>query len=262
MKIGTDPEYILFNNNNQCVPAVGLLGHTKDDPLPVPGGAVLEDGVSVELNVEPATTAEAFVHNINKVKSHADGIFSNFGLTLKPIASAVFKEEDLQTPQAQESGCDPDFCIYNKKNYEPNVYPNLSETNVRYAGGHIHIEDYQSVNDPHFMERFITFLDLCISAPLNYIKMDKHRLKIYGRPGTYRPKPYGLEYRSPDNIWLTSDNTIKWVFNQVHMANTLARQRRGNHLAEMLNNAILSGDKSTIYTILREFNIDIPENLL
>lgn len=262
MKIGTDPEYILFNSNNECVPAVGLLGHTKDNPLPVPGGAILEDGVNIELNVEPATTEEEFVNNINRVKHHADTLFSNFGLVLKPIASAVFKEEDLQTPQAQESGCDADFCIYNKKSYEPNAYPSLSKTNVRCAGGHIHIEDWQSVNDPHFREHFITFLDLYISAPLNYIKRDKHRLKIYGKPGTYRPKPYGLEYRSPDNIWLTSDNTIKWVFNQVHAAHSAARLRRRGYNVELLNKCILSGDRDTIHAILRDSDINIPSTPL
>lgn len=261
MKIGTDPEYVLVDSSGKYIPSIGLLGHDKDNPLPVPGGAILEDGVNIELNVEPATSAKEFVENINRVKQHADSLFSNFGLFLKPIPSATFKEEDLQSPQAQESGCDPDFCIYNKSKYEPNIYPALSDTNVRYAGGHIHIEDYESVNSPVFMERFITYLDLFISVPLNYIKWDKYRGSVYGRPGTYRPKEYGLEYRSPDNTWLSSDKSIEWAFDQVIIARKSANMGRLK-IATTINKAILSNNTEMLRAIMKDYNIAPPRDIL
>jgi hypothetical protein len=38
------------------------------------------------------------------------------------------------------------------------------------------------------------------------VKTDTVRARWYGQPGIFRPKPYGIEYRTPDNNW-TSDTT-------------------------------------------------------
>jgi len=41
---------------------------------------------------------------------------------------------------------------------------------------------------------------------------DDRRRELYGKPGSFRPKPYGVEYRVLSNMWLKSISTQKFVF--------------------------------------------------
>jgi hypothetical protein len=44
------------------------------------------------------------------------------------------------------------------------------------------------------------------------------RRGIYGGAGSFRPKPYGMEYRTPSNNWTFDSATRQWVFMQVDRA--------------------------------------------
>jgi hypothetical protein len=37
---------------------------------------------------------------------------------------------------------------------------------------------------------------------------------MYGAAGAFRPKPYGVEYRVLSNAWLTTEDRMRFVFDQ------------------------------------------------
>jgi hypothetical protein len=58
-------------------------------------------------------------------------------------------------------------------------------------------------------------LDLFVGIPSIFMDHDPtsaRRRKVYGQAGRYRPKEYGMEYRSLGNFWLASPKTVKLVF--------------------------------------------------
>ena len=38
------------------------------------------------------------------------------------------------------------------------------------------------------------------------------RTRVYGSPGRFRAKPYGIEYRTPSNSWLKTKESVSYVF--------------------------------------------------
>ena len=65
--VGHDAELFLYDENDNAIPSIGLVGGSKECPRPVNGGAVQEDNVMAELNIEPCTTAKQFVNRTNDV---------------------------------------------------------------------------------------------------------------------------------------------------------------------------------------------------
>ena len=104
--IGADPEFFLFNTNTKkYVPAIGLIGGTKDKPIPITdeGHCIQEDNVMVEFNVPANNDPKQFYKDIQVVLAHIKGLVpDNFDLAIH--ASAFFDEKDLQSEQAQHFG--------------------------------------------------------------------------------------------------------------------------------------------------------------
>ena len=65
--VGHDAELFLYDENNNAYPSVGLVGGSKECPREVNGGAVQEDNVMAELNIEPCITGTQFVNRTNDV---------------------------------------------------------------------------------------------------------------------------------------------------------------------------------------------------
>jgi len=205
--IGCDPEvFIRHKQYGSYKSAVGMIGGTKDFPKPIDneGHAILEDNVAVEFNTKPAESCDAFRSSIHKVLSHIRGILPGYDLD---TASAVsFPKEELNTPQAQEFGCEPDFDAWRKC---VNDKPYADDVNLRSAGGHIHVGS--SVAKQHPLD-VIRAMDLFLGV--SSVALDKGTLRreLYGKAGCYRPKPYGVEYRTLSNFWIFDDALITWAY--------------------------------------------------
>ena len=65
--VGHDAELFLYDENDNAIPSVGLVGGSKSCPREVKGGAVQEDNVMAELNIKPCTTSTLFVSRTNEV---------------------------------------------------------------------------------------------------------------------------------------------------------------------------------------------------
>lgn len=203
--VGADPELFL-KSYGSYKSAVGLVGGSKWAPLPLnnKGDAILEDNVAVEFNIEPATSKDAFRSHIHRVLDHLRSILPGYEFSKESAVS--FPKEELEHPQAQEFGCEPDFdawreCVNNK--------PHANDPNLRSAGGHIHVGSPVAKKRPNDV---IRAMDLFLGVPSVVLDSGTLRRELYGKAGCCRYKPYGVEYRTLSNFWIFDDKLIDWAF--------------------------------------------------
>jgi hypothetical protein len=252
--IGTDPEVFIRDTKNECfISAEGLIGGTKDFPLPITesGHAIQEDNVMAEFCVPPARDPKTMYDNINFVINHlnkkVEAINPDYMIVVRP--SAEFTLEQLNTDQAQTVGCDPDYNAWFKVE-NPSV--ELPDT-IRAAGGHVHIS-YEN-NSEEVNYEFVKVLDLFLGLPSVIMDYDDRRKEIYGTPGRFRHKSYGLEYRTLSNYWIDSFETVEWVFNQVNKA--IEFFNAGNTVPEDVPVAIDTNDKEKALILCKKYDIQI-----
>lgn len=117
LTLGSDPEFFLFSEDlNKYIPVCGLIGGTKEEPLPISdrGHFIQEDNVAVEFCIPPCKSREEWLEHINFVKNHFnDKLLPPLGLVPKYVASALFDIDDLLSPQASHFGCTPSFNAWN-----------------------------------------------------------------------------------------------------------------------------------------------------
>lgn len=219
LKIGADPE-IFVGKKGKPVSAYGMIPGNKKNPHPVDFGAVQVDGMALEFNIDPAKTAMEFEHNINEVLNTLKGMIPE---PYEPMitSTANFTKSYLakQPHEATELGCEPDYNCYTKQQNTP---PN-AKVNFRTAAGHVHIgwTEGVDVNDPEHFEACCMLanqLDWFLMVPSLLFDQDKKRRELYGQPGCFRPKSYGMEYRTLSNAWLKSPELIRWVFSNTEAA--------------------------------------------
>lgn len=207
VKIGCDPEGFL-HLNNRYVNAAGLFPGTKKEPFELDKGAVQVDGTALEFNIHPAETAEEFEKNIATViiqlNEMIQKVDKDMKLVFRPVANFEKEDWDTFSNDSKVLGCDPDY------NYLGNVNPNpaeqLANVPIRTAAGHVHIgwDEGKGKGDPsHFADCLHVakaFHSKRVFAPV--IADESKRLQYYGNYGAWRPKSYGVEIRSPSNIWV------------------------------------------------------------
>lgn len=265
-KIGADVEMFLRTPQGNPISAVGLIGGTKANPRPIDnlGSALQEDNVMLEFNIIPAENEEQFCNNINKVLSHIVSELSFKNLLMDITPSRVFSKRQLDNEQACTMGCDPDFNAWEleqNKLLSPDILGNL-----RTAGGHVHISF--TVNSlppkPLHLFNFVRMLDLYLGVPSILIDRDDRRRLFYGKPGAFRPKPYGLEYRTLSNFWIQHDSYKKWVFNQVSCAvrRLHTEECKGlwepAGLSEDIRHCIHNSDLNIASALVKKENIALP----
>lgn len=212
--LGCDPE-VFFMKDGQVFPACGLIGGNKRHPKIVDCGALQEDNVMAEININPTTKSEIFVSNINRVYEQLTSIALANNCTIGTHASRDIGEDIIYTyDKAKEFGCEPDFNAYTGKiNPIPDVYSTL-----RTCAGHIHIG--YAVEGGHTFESsslLTKYLDAYVGTYCVITDEDANRMSRYGKAGAFRPKSYGTEYRVPSNFWLKSDDLKGEIFRRIRM---------------------------------------------
>lgn len=206
LMLGADPEFFLRNKETgKIVSAHNIAEGSKEEPFPLTFGAMQRDGMAVEFNINPACTAAQFTNNIKQtiddIRKH---IPENYEFVFAP--SVHFDKDHFESvPEFyRELGCNPDFDAY--KDGAPNPRPQ-DVGYMRTGAGHIHFGWYDNVDptDPEHIEDccFLTKnLDDAFSLVEKWWDKDEDRRKMYGKPGAFRPKSYGMEYRSLSNAWV------------------------------------------------------------
>jgi hypothetical protein len=229
--IGADPEVFFVDKTTGHFKFVtGMLGGTKKKPKKIDDQiAVQEDGAAAEYNISPASTRVQFLNRINRglryLRTVAEA--NDCELSFSPVAE--FEEQyfyDLATehPEAIVLGCQPDF--------DRNGKIKVSKLNqfmpLRTSSGHIHVGWHNK--EPQkgsaykrgdgFAERvqFVTAIGPELES-LGVIwenDLSAERRKYYGGDYAWRPKPYGVELRQLDGLWLQNLDYQKIVYDFVH----------------------------------------------
>lgn len=208
--VGADVEVFvspLGSPQQEIVPCVGHIRGTKDAPWTPPdmpdGYALQEDNVMCEFNIPPIYLRETIYQTILLAREMVRRELQYVKLLPNwEKVSHEFTPQQLASPQAQRIGCDPDYDAYEGGIMRKNP-PKL--TNWRSCGGHIHLGG--NFNCPDFVAAL--FAELMITVGLgatvhNPLKQTA-RDSWYGKPGIFRPKPYGIEYRTPSNRWMRDE---------------------------------------------------------
>jgi hypothetical protein len=247
MRLGCDPEVFLLNEDGNPVSSIGKVGGTKEEPIQVPnlpkGFTLQEDNVSVEFGVPPARNRAMWVKNINMIKNAALAQLPNHSFS--NLSCIVFPKEQLRHPKALIFGCEPDF---NAWTGEMNPSPCPPNPAMRSAGGHIHVETKIDAREG------VKAMDFFLGLPS--LLMDiygKDRRQIYGREGSFRPKPYGFEYRVLSNFWIFQDKYARWVWDQT--ARALDFVNSGYEVPTSVPHIISTNDLYLAKAMVKEYDL-------
>lgn len=256
--IGTDPELFL-KKDGILQSAYGLVKGSKYNPFKVNKGAVQVDGMALEFNTDPAASSDEFVTNISEVMRQLKELVPEYEFFIEPTAHFGQQYIEEQPDEAKELGCDPDFSAYTGVE---NPKPDGSK-GFRTGAGHVHIgwgEGFNIKDEGHFQSciAIVKQLDFFLGLPSLLFDEDQERRSMYGEAGAFRPKSYGVEYRTLSNAWLKEEKLQRWVFNNTQDA--VNRLLEGENLYELhgdlAKNIINSGDNPE--KLLKELNIRSP----
>lgn len=223
--IGCDPELMAVDMRNRPAPVYGKIGGTKENPIVWDNGEVIpgptkgpyrpyevltyqEDGAAIEFGISPAYSTEAFTHNVRAALAMCKMLLRRAGLKQKIVSEMEYDPSDLEHPLAKVIGCSTDTSAYRadgglgEEHREPFEVGQFG--NKRFAGGHIHIGYNKQI--PAWVGARVA--DLYLGLPSIFFDKQGDRRKYYGKPGIFREKEYGLEYRTLSPLWLRSDSLI------------------------------------------------------
>lgn len=226
--LGTDPELFLRDTRTGGVyPAIGLMGGTKEEPIPMAemadGFAVQEDNVMVEYNIPAATSGQRFARRVRDGLLWINRVVRT---TRKELdldigsCSRLFTHEQLSHPQAQTFGCSPDFNAHAQGQPCPPIKAEAlveDEGAWRFAGGHVHL-GYES-KVPDFV--VAAFADVYLGLPSVSLDQQGLRRTLYGQAGRYRPTPYGIEYRTLSNFWIWDEQLSRQIGDRAYALGAL-----------------------------------------
>lgn len=195
---GSDIEFFIQTLKGDPIPAIGMVGGTKDKPKPLGGQYFIqEDNVAVEFNIPICKSPKDFTNAVLTGYRKCMDVLPRSVVPLGGVASIEFDMLYLQNPQAMEFGCEPDINGWTRR---VNPRPKADNMRLRSAGGHVHI----GWDNPDMETRFdlIRACDVFAGIPSVTEDKDTRRRELYGKAGAMRIKPYGVEHRLLSNYWL------------------------------------------------------------
>lgn len=265
LAIGADIELFLqHKQTKEIVSAEGFILGTKENPFVFDKKnqyfATSLDNVLAEFCIPPAKTKAEFYNNIRKSIGYINKTIPN-DLCTVALPSANLDIKYLQTEQAKIFGCEPDFNAYTGFQ---NNRPFCEDLTLRSAGGHLHFsyenaEQYDKDNYVGDEQRcdIIKAFDLHIGVPSVILEPDNKRKELYGKAGCFRPKSYGVEYRTISNFYLASKKLTLWAYDA--MQNAIKWLNEGyvieDGLANVIRNTINNNDKQMANELIKDFNL-------
>ena len=241
--IGADPE-IFVGFGGKFISAHGLVKGDKKNPFPVQKGAVQVDGMALEFNIDPASDFDTFESNLSLVQEQLKSMIGDREFLRD--TSVSFTEDFLKGIPIEnvELGCEPDFNAYTGGE---NVRPSSGEL-MRTVGGHVHVGGFET-DDPMNNRQMIMsghlarILDDKLGVYSILWDKDDKRRSMYGKAGSFRPKKYGMEYRTLSNAWIFSKDLVKFVYDAVEESFSLFEER-GYQTSEFTQEIIDTSNRS------------------
>ena len=254
--VGADPEFFL-SNGKKIVSAIGKVGGTKKSPKPLslPGYFIQEDNVLVEMNIPPASSGEELGENIKTgLRLVRDVLPKNHHIVIK--ASEMMDRRELLSPEACAFGCEPDTIAWTAE--EHIATPPLST--LRTASGHLHI----GYTNPDIQKTIaiVKIADIYLGLASVILDPDKRRRELYGQAGSFREKPYGVEYRVLSPFWCSDEVLSQWAFKQIEKVIDGVNNNHMNKLSYVdswdIMTAINFHDETLTNTLLKKYEIKLP----
>lgn len=258
---GADIEFLLYDSKKKkVVPVFGRLGGTKDKAIVIDDNfSCLEDNACVELNYAPKESAYEFIELITQSQD----------LIQKLTRLKVYQNPEARIAgidkfeKANEFGCVPDYWAYAANPEDERPMPDGEILGKwRCAGGHIHLSYDKKDDIPRWV--VARFMDKHITIPLIVYTLDSYnsvakatkllganRRKWYGLPGLYRPKEYGIEYRTLSNFYAL-DKNIAYALADLLERFTNKITKNFDHL----NDEYLNTNWDAIEQAITTFNLD------
>lgn len=244
-RIGADPE-VFLSDGNQIISAIGKIGGSKTCPREVGYmESIQEDNVLAEFNCKPSKTPEGLFKSIQYCIGEIEAIS---GLKTVISSSEEMPKDQLTNPLAFQFGCEMDFSGWGIPMPKVN-----RRTRLRTAGGHIHLSFEGYEEDPNnevFKQLDHYRMARCLDGILTVglidagIENDLRRRAMYGRPGSFRFKSFGIEYRTPSNQWIKSLEVTQFMWQLVEEA--IAYYNEGGDFDEQVVNKILNINYETV----------------
>lgn len=254
--IGSDPECFLRDSQGNLVSSIGIIPGSKDVPTPTPHGSIQPDNITAEFNSLPSYSLEEFIRNHQLIIKDLEDVIKPLDLHLDFIGSVLAAPSLLSHPAARAAGCSVDYNAWKLCENDP---ANYNFTNVRAAGGHLHISFDQAVNSPENRIKMVRGLDLVLGVHSVLLDPDTVRRELYGKAGAFRPKdkafndPYdGIEYRTLSNFWLRSTELMTTIYNGVKKVydNLEEISKLANDNEDRIIHCINTGDKQIAPSLL------------
>lgn len=224
--VGADPELWIFDNKlGKIISAHGLFPGTKEEPFRVTHGAIQVDGMAAEYNIDPASNENEFVYyNISVLCDLRDKIKElnpdlDFDFRFVPVAEFGAEYIAEQPEIARRLGCTPDFNAYENGNANPTPDADMP---FRTSSGHFHLgwTKDQDINDPEFIEAccmMVKQLDTTVGTRAAFYEGADgvKRRELYGKAGAFRPKSYGVEYRTASSNWLNNVDRMTYMYQSI-----------------------------------------------
>jgi len=258
ISLGHDTE-VFGKKDGKIIPlSPDILTGTKEKPQEISKHASLQlDNVLCEITQPPAEHNHEFATLCKASKRDAEKwMEANHGISLIYKSHHTFKLNDVLTPWAMTNGCSVDFTADTNdpvKKLDMSLF-----TTLKTASGHIHI----GVSDPDEMTmankiQYVRALDFALGAPLALLHNDPLRRKLYGRAARFRSKPYGFEYRTPDNWWFGQGDPYLYIAIYDVIYNTMSVSLEQGPWSDINNHhsalceAINIGDKKMIMDAMK-----------
>lgn len=257
ISIGSDVEFFCYRGDTP-VASQGIIEGEKIEPHPLKhGGVCHRDNVMGEIGHPPGYTEDEFVHNIHQAIADVQSMIVHHDVEMRWVPFVKMPEAELQHYEAMIMGCEPDFDCWGLDHTPP---PDPERAGgMRSAGGHIHIGfDWKGKLNRQRMCAMMA--DIYIGCGTVLYDPDNRRRQLYGRAGHFRPKPYGIEYRTPSNVWVGSEDLTRWIFRaaqksaQEHKVAAGFDQEFGAEVQRIINES----DRAGAEALIAQFEGEMP----
>lgn len=299
MRFGSDPEFFVVKKSaGPYAHSIHLLKNFE--PFGATARAsygtceVVTDGFAVELHPQASTCRDYAVPNIGRAIATFSQRYSGYALNAIPKRKLTKESLRGTLPEGvQKYGCVPDRDAYRQTDKAP---PGAEYRNrYRYTGGHLHFSSYTwstmetgprttalPVKDPDEKDvinaALTLMLDCYLGLPLVSVIGrsndwgEADRRTLYGQAGSYRNKPYGLEYRVPSSVIFNSPILLTWAIGQARKvlgfySAALQGERRNDASPASAAEKIVDSlhgrfDLPTVREIINTHNVDAARETL
>ena len=224
--IGSDVE-VAVHRQGVPVDVAGLIGGDKNSPVWYDNFNLQEDNVNAEYAINPVSSLSDWVAYHTEAIEQVEHLLPK-GYGILYDATTEYSDDALASDNSKVFGCDPDLSAWNGM---PNRTPSMSKAgNMRTCGGHIHV-GVEGVDK----RDLVKWMDVLLGMPSLFMDDDRKRRTLYGKAGSYRDKPYGVEYRALSNFWIKSHDGLEWAYNQTLRAVEYSMTDMLDHVPNITN---------------------------